>query len=112
MNITVNIEYRTAWGERLVLVTAEGKRVDMSCSGSKWVAMFSLPKSAKSISYHFEVLNSEGNTIRTEWGEGHNYTLAADANEEMFTAINNALNELIADGSVQQIIDKYINANE
>ncbi len=79
MNITVNVDYRTAWGERLVLITADGKRVDMSCSGSKWVAMFSLPKSAKSISYHFEVLDSEGNTIRTEWGEGHNYTLAADA---------------------------------
>ena len=79
MNITVNVDYRTAWGERVVLVTADGKRVDMSCSGSKWVAMFTLPKSAKSIGYHFEVLDSEGNTIRTEWGEGHNYTLAADA---------------------------------
>ncbi|MBQ6869820.1 MAG: hypothetical protein IJO17_05075, partial [Alistipes sp.] len=79
MNITVNVEYRTAWGERLVLITAEGKRVDMSCSGSDWVAMFTLPKSAKSISYHFEVLDSEGNTIRTEWGEGHNYSLATDA---------------------------------
>ena len=79
MNITVNVDYRTAWGERLVLVTADGRRVDMSCSGSKWVAMFTLPKSAKSVSYHFEVLSSENQTIRTEWGDGHNYTLAADA---------------------------------
>ena len=64
MNITVNVDYRTAWGERVVLVTADGKRVDMSCSGSKWVAMFTLPKSAKSIGYHFEVLDSEGTPLQ------------------------------------------------
>ena len=33
-------------------------------------------------------------------------------NPALRDAINNALNELIADGSVQKIIDKYINANE
>ena len=33
-------------------------------------------------------------------------------NPALCEAINTALNELIADGSVQQIIDKYINANE
>ena len=33
-------------------------------------------------------------------------------NPALCEAINSALNELIADGSVQQIIDKYINANE
>ena len=79
MNITVNIDYRTAWGERLVLVLAGGKRVDMSCSGSIWVAMFSVPKSAKKLEYTFEVVDSEGNTLRTEWGEGHSYAVATDA---------------------------------
>ena len=79
MNITVNIDYRTAWGERLVLVLSDGKRVDMSCSGSQWVAMFTQPKSTKNLCYHFEVLNSENQTIRTEWGEGHNYAIATDA---------------------------------
>ncbi|MEE1039775.1 MAG: ABC transporter substrate-binding protein [Lachnospiraceae bacterium] len=33
-------------------------------------------------------------------------------NPALCEAINSALNELIADGSVQKIIDKYINANE
>ena len=79
MNVTVNIDYRTVWGERLVLVLADGKRVDMTCSGHNWVAMFRLPKSAKSLSYRFEVLDSEGNTVRTEWGEMHNYAVATDA---------------------------------
>ncbi|MBQ5701831.1 MAG: 4-alpha-glucanotransferase, partial [Alistipes sp.] len=79
MNITVNIDYRTAWGERLVLVLSDGKRVDMSCSGSQWVAMFTQSKSVKHLCYHFEVLNSENQTIRTEWGEGHNYAIATDA---------------------------------
>ncbi|MBQ5844965.1 MAG: 4-alpha-glucanotransferase [Alistipes sp.] len=79
MNITVNLDYRTAWGERLVLVLADGKRVEMSYSGSKWVAMFSLPKSAKTLNYSFELLDSAGNTIRTEWGSGHNYAINAAA---------------------------------
>ena len=79
MNITVNIDYRTAWGERVVLILADGKRVDMSCSGSNWVAMFTMPKSAKSLSYRFELLNDKEQTIRTEWGEGHNYAIASDA---------------------------------
>ena len=79
MNVTVNIDYCTVWGERLVLVLADGKRVDMTCSGHNWVAMFRLPKSAKSLSYRFEVLDSEGNTVRTEWGEMHNYAVATDA---------------------------------
>ncbi len=78
MNITVTIDYRTAWGERVVLVLADGKRVDMSYSGAKWVAMFSMPKSTKLLNYHFEVLGSDESTIRTEWGEGHIYTVAAD----------------------------------
>ena len=79
MNITVNIDYRTAWGERLVLVLAGGKRVDMSCSGSSWVAMFSVPKSAKKLEYTFEVVDSQGQTLRTEWGGGHSYAIASDA---------------------------------
>ena len=29
-------------------------------------------------------------------------------NEALLTAINNALNELIADGTVQSVVDKYI----
>lgn len=33
-------------------------------------------------------------------------------NPALCAAVNNALNELIADGTVQQIVDKYINAGE
>ena len=33
-------------------------------------------------------------------------------NPALCEAVNNALNELIADGTVQQIVDKYINAGE
>ncbi len=79
MNVTVNLDYRTVWGERLVLQLADGKRVDMSCSGTNWVAMFTLPKSAKSVAYHFEVVDNCGQTLRREWGEGHKYALAVDA---------------------------------
>ena len=40
------------------------------------------------------------------------YCIAVDeGNPELQTAINDALNELIADGSVQAIIDKYVSAD-
>ncbi|MBR7182585.1 MAG: 4-alpha-glucanotransferase [Alistipes sp.] len=79
MNITISIDYRTVWGERLVLVLSDGKRVDMTYSSAKWVAMFSMPKSAKTINYNFEVVNQNGDTIRTEWGGSHSYPLTAAA---------------------------------
>ena len=79
MNITVNLDYRTSWGERLVMALSNGKRVDMSCSGSNWVAMLTQPKSAKSLSYRFEVVDEQNNTLRTEWGALHFVTLNSDA---------------------------------
>ena len=79
MNITVNLDYRTSWGERLVMVLSNGKRVDMSCSGSNWVAMLTQPKSAKSLSYRFEVVDEQNNTLRTEWGAPHFVALNSDA---------------------------------
>lgn len=78
MNVTVKIDYHTVWGQRVVLVLGDGKRVDMSCTGSEWVAMFRVSKSAKTLNYSFEILDDQSNCIRKEWGKGHNYPLSAD----------------------------------
>ena len=47
----------------------------------------------------------EGNWVEEQYAIG-----VDDGNTELLEAINSALNELIADGTVQKIIDKYIKA--
>jgi len=48
----------------------------------------------------------EGNWVEEQYAIGMN-----KGNTELVNAVNKALEELIADGTVQKIIDKYINAN-
>ena len=58
----------------------------------------------------FVAANTGLKILETEYIE-ESYAIAMSKdNEELFNAVNNALKELIADGTVQRIIDKYIPA--
>ena len=50
-----------------------------------------------------------------EWNDGGSddktVTLSRKENEDLLNKVNAALEELIADGTVQTIVDKYINAD-
>lgn len=48
----------------------------------------------------------EGNWVEEEYAIGMN-----KGNSELVDAVNNALKELTADGTIQKIVDKYINAD-
>ena len=50
--------------------------------------------------------------LDTEYIEEQYAAAISKDNKELFNKVNKALQELIADGTVQQIIDKYIPANE
>jgi polar amino acid transport system substrate-binding protein len=58
------------------------------------------------------VAENEGLSILESTYVVEDYCLAVDeGNTELQTALNDALNELKADGTLQTIVDKYINAN-
>jgi polar amino acid transport system substrate-binding protein len=58
------------------------------------------------------VAENEGLTILDSAYVVEDYCLAVDeGNTQLQTALNDALNELKADGTLQSIVDKYINAN-
>ncbi len=64
MNIRFSIEYKTVWGEELVLCTEAG-RIRMSYSdGGIWTAEAEVPSSG--MTYHYEVKRG-GETVRREW---------------------------------------------
>jgi polar amino acid transport system substrate-binding protein len=48
--------------------------------------------------------------LDTEYVEEQYAAIVSKSNSELYDAVNKALNELIADGTVQKIIDKYIPA--
>ena len=48
--------------------------------------------------------------LDTEYVEEQYAAIVSKSNSELYDAVNKALNELIADGTVQKIIDKYITA--
>ncbi|MBQ8740480.1 MAG: transporter substrate-binding domain-containing protein, partial [Clostridia bacterium] len=50
--------------------------------------------------------------LDTEYANEDYAICFAKENTELQTKVNNALKELIADGSVQKIVDKYIKAEE
>ena len=75
MKIAINVEYVTAWGERLRLRMADGTTVDMDCaSDGMWLAQFSVPDTVKSLDYSFELL-ADNKIVRREWGYGRNVAL-------------------------------------
>ena len=67
MKLTISIEYKTSWGEELVLCLG-GKRHTMSyAADGLW--KLELPKfsTAKPVEYKYEVVR-DGATVRSEWG--------------------------------------------
>ena len=67
MKLTISIEYKTSWGEELVLCLG-GKRHPMSyAADGLW--KLELPKfsTAKPVEYKYEVVR-DGATVRSEWG--------------------------------------------
>ena len=66
MKLNVNIEYRTSWGESLVLCMA-GKRYPLSYVGEGlWEAEIARITIKSAVEYSYEVVR-DGQTIRTEW---------------------------------------------
>ncbi|MBE6236926.1 MAG: 4-alpha-glucanotransferase [Bacteroidales bacterium] len=66
MKLNVNIEYRTSWGEELVLCIG-GKRYPLSyCEGGLWTAEIARITLKKETEYSYEVIR-DGQTVRSEW---------------------------------------------
>ena len=66
MNINFNIEYRTSWGEQIVLCVG-GKRYPMSyVAEGIWQGEVARLNPAKVSEYAYEVVR-DGVTVRTEW---------------------------------------------
>ena len=66
MKLNVNIEYRTSWGESLVLCIA-GKRYPLSYVGEGlWEVEIARITIKSAVEYSYEVVR-DGQTIRTEW---------------------------------------------
>ena len=66
MKLNVNIEYRTSWGESLVLCMA-GKRYPLSYVGEGlWEVEIARITIKSAVEYSYEVVR-DGQTIRTEW---------------------------------------------
>ncbi len=76
MKLILNLEYRTRWGEQLVLCTGQ-RRVAMKYVGTdRWQA--SLAKCELPMEYRYEVV-AEGRTVRSEW-RAHSLRLAEGMN--------------------------------
>ncbi len=79
MRIAINLEYITAWGERLRLRMADGTTVDMDCaSDGMWLAQFDVPAKTKTLDYTVELLANE-QVVRREWGGGRRLPLDTTA---------------------------------
>ena len=69
MNLKVSIEYKTAWGEELVLCLG-GKRYPLTyVADGIWEGEVSRLNAAKTYEYSYEVVR-DGQTVRKEW-KGH-----------------------------------------
>ena len=69
MNLKVSIEYKTAWGEELVLCLG-GKRYPLTyVTDGIWEGEVSRLNAAKTYEYSYEVVR-DGQTVRKEW-KGH-----------------------------------------
>ena len=75
MKLQISIEYKTAWGEELVLCLG-GKRYPMAyVTDGLWTAEVARFNPAKVAEYTYEVVRA-GETVRTEW-KAHTLTLPA-----------------------------------
>ncbi|MCQ2146269.1 MAG: 4-alpha-glucanotransferase [Bacteroidales bacterium] len=79
MKINISLDYKTLWGE-VVVVKFDGKDYEMSCTGgSLWTVAIEkrvAEEESKSFDYTFEI-RKEGETLRKEW-KGHNLTVCGD----------------------------------
>ncbi len=84
MKVSLNVDYRTNWGETLYVTGSpkalgadkEEAAVPMTLEGNqRWVLEFETPKNNRRISYRYFVKSDKGVT-RREWGPAH--TLFAD----------------------------------
>ncbi len=67
MKLNISIEYRTSWGEELVLCL-EGKRYPLEyVADGLWKGEFDRLTLSKGAEYHYEVVR-EGKIVRKEWG--------------------------------------------
>ena len=94
MKLNVNIEYRTSWGEELVLCIG-GKRYPLSYAGDgMWQTEIARLTLKKDMEYSYEVVR-DGNTIRSEWKK-HLLVLPESAAAKTVT-LNDMWNERPAD---------------
>ena len=94
MKLNVNIEYRTSWGEELVLCIG-GKRYPLSYAGDgMWQAEIARLTLKKDMEYSYEVVR-DGNTIRSEWKK-HLFVLP-EASAAKTVTLNDMWNERPAD---------------
>ena len=94
MKLNVNIEYRTSWGEELVLCIG-GKRYPLSYAGDgMWQTEIARLTLKKDMEYSYEVVR-DGNTIRSEWKK-HLHVLP-EASAAKTVTLNDRWNERPAD---------------
>lgn len=68
MKATFSIQYYTRWGENLILVLPDSKRVAMSYGdGAVWTAQVDPCPASRLSGYHYE-LERDGVVVRKEWG--------------------------------------------
>ena len=89
MNLTINVRYRTNWGESL-FVTGDikslgennvGRAIQMNLVDfDLWTCNLNLPDKQSEINFNFIVKNENGN-IRNEWGKPHNVKLSGKITE-------------------------------
>ncbi|MBQ8191102.1 MAG: 4-alpha-glucanotransferase [Bacteroidaceae bacterium] len=93
MKIRFLIAYRTHWGEELKVALSYGssvskmtsKEVVMSTTdGYCWSGEVELPKSARRLEYHYQVVNGE-QVLRREWTAAGVRQLPLDAKERLYT---------------------------
>lgn len=83
MKIAINVEYVTAWGERLRLRMAGGKIIDMDCAADGlWLARLDVPARTETLDYNFELVAGD-RVARREWGGTHRIKLDTSAESIM-----------------------------
>ena len=86
-----------------------GSRIINVCSASAYLPLEGLNVYSATKAY---VAANQGLTILDgAWVEEQYCAAVDEGNTALLEAINTALNELIADGTVKQIVDKYITAD-
>ena len=94
MILDFSIEYKTSWGESLMLCLSGGRRLPMTyVDAGLWRCQVENAKAAELDGYHYEVVK-DGSAVRKEW-KGHSFSVAfADA---QVVTVNDRWNDRPAD---------------